>query len=279
MLKRLIQKLEYQLDKLIVSGQYFRIFRKKINWQKPKLLTEKLQVLKIDPAAEKLWTYVDKYEVRKFIKKTIGGRYLPKLYGVYQSPESINLRLLPRQFVLKPTHGSGWEIICKNKNQFDWPEAKKKLNHWLQINYYKKFREKSYKLIKPRIICEQFLKDKKGEAYDYKFFCFHGRPKLIQVDLDRFIDHTQNFYTPSWKKVPIARRFPVFKKKLTKPKKWKEMLGLAITLSTGFPHVRVDLYNLDGRIYFGEMTFSSFAGFPVWKPGKYNQILGRYLKI
>jgi len=270
-------KASYRWDKFIIEEQYFRIFKKPMNWNNPQTYPEKMQILKIQPEAEKLWIYTDKYEVRKYVKKVVGKQYLNKVYGVYKKPEEINLKSLPNKFALKPTHLSGPVIICKNKAKLDWKKTKKELNRWLKINYYRKFKEKSYKLIKPRIICEKLLRDKQDNYYDYKFFCFHGQPKLIQVDLDRYINHTQNFYTPSWRKVPIKRCFPVFKKKLGKPKDLDKMLEIASVLSAGFPHVRVDLYNLDGQILFGELTFSSFAGYPAFKSEKYNRILGSYL--
>ena len=279
MLNSLRENISYRWDKLIIELQYWKIFRQKINWDNPQTYTEKMQLLKLAPESEKLWIYADKYEVRKFVRKTIGSQYLNKLYGVYQNAEEIDLNALPNKFILKPTHGSGPIIICKNKADLNWPETKKILNRWLKKNYYHKFKEKSYKLIKPKIICERYLEDKQGNLYDYKFFCFHGKSKFIQVDLDRYVHHTQNFYTPSWRKLPLARCFPVFKKPLKKPSNLKKMLKIASSLSANFPHVRIDLYNVDNHIYFGEMTFTSFAGNPVFKPKKYDYIIGKYFKL
>jgi hypothetical protein len=270
---------EYCLDRFIVENQFFKIFHQRVNWKNPQTLAEKMQILKIDPEAKKMWIYTDRHQVREYVKKSVGGKHLIKLLGVFGNPEAINIDSLPKRFVLKTTHGSGQIIICKNKSDLNWQKTKEQLRKWLQTNYYKKFREKSYQLIKPRIICEKYMEDKNGNLFDYKLFCFHGRPRLIQVDLDRYTNHTQNFYTPGWKKIPMARCFPVFKKKLPKPKYIKKMLQIATILAKPFPHVRVDLYSVDNKIYFGEMTFTSFAGYPVFKPNKYNYILGQYLQL
>lgn len=269
-----------QFDKFFINLKYFLIFGKIINWKKPITYTEKLNVYKISPLSIKWWIYVDKFEVRKWVEKKIGKKYLVPIIGVYRNPDEIDFNSLPKKFVIKTNHGSGWIILCKDKNRLDWPSAQKKLNYWLKTNYYRLHKELSYRLVKPKIIIEKFLGNQNGDIiYDYKFFCFNGKVKLIQVDLDRFTHHSQNFYSPAWKKIPISRIFPVFIKKTKKPKNLKLMLQIASILAKNFPHARVDLYNVNGKIYFGEITFTSYGGFSAFKPEKYNQLLGSFFKL
>ncbi|MFC1626976.1 ATP-grasp fold amidoligase family protein [Patescibacteria group bacterium] len=271
--------LRYHLDKIIVSWQYKNRFKKKLDWENLKSYPEKLQYLKIMPETDKWWIYTDKLKVRDYIKSKIGEKHLFKLIDVYQSPNEIDWDKLPNQFVLKTNHGSGLIIICWDKKKFDRKAARRKLSLWLKINYYQRYRERSYRLIKPKIVCEKYYQDKKGDLHDYKFFCFDGKPKLIQVDIDRYTNHTQNFYDENWEKIKIKRCFPVFKKELKKPKALGKMLKLAKKLSEGFPHVRVDLYDVDNKIYFGEMTFTSFAGYPIFTPKRINDWLGELLVL
>jgi len=266
-------------DRFFVQLKYLLLFGKKINWKNPQTYTEKLNVYKISKQAETLAPLVDKTQVRIWIAKKIGAKYLVPLIGIYNHPDEINFKKLPNKFIIKANHGSGWIIICQDKKKLNWPKTKKQLNRWLKTSYYRLLKEKQYKTVNPKIIIEKFLADKKGETYDYKFFCFHGKVKFIQVDFDRYTHHTQNFYTPAWKKLPICRCFPCFQKPAVQPKNFKQMLKIATKLSKGFSHVRVDLYNLDGQIYFGEMTFTSFGGFSAFTPKKYDLIFGRYFKL
>jgi len=266
-------------DKFWVQFEYILFLRRRINWSHPRTYTEKLNIYKISPQAEKKWRLVDKYAARSWVAKKIGRRYLIPLIGIYQNPGKIEWDKLPNQFAIKATHGSGWTIICRDKDRFDRLAAIKRLNKWLRRNYYREHKEKQYKLAKPRIIIEKYLSDNNSDPYDYKFYCFDDQVKMIQVDLDRYTNHTQNFYTPKWRKIPMTRVFPSFQKKVKRPKNLKQMLKIASILSAGLPHVRVDLYNIDGKIYFGEMTFTSFAGVSAFKPKKYDFIFGKYFKL
>ncbi len=268
---------QHRKDKWIVNKQALEYLNYKINWRRPQTYNDHINILKVSPKSKNLWIYTDKLEVRKFVKKTIGVKYLNKLYGVYQSPDEINLNSLPNQFVLKATHGSGFNLICNNKIDLDWAKVKNKLNKWLNIDYYSLYREVSYRLIKPQIICEKYLTDKRTQEIDYKFFCWHGQPYFIQVDIDRFSKNRRlDFYSLGWQKLPFSLRYPRSDKIILPPPNLSQMADLASALSAKFDHVRVDFYNVNRRVYFGEMTFTPNCGFFDFKPDKYNYIIGQY---
>lgn len=273
----LIQEfINYQKDRCFVQKQYKSVFHRQINWRHPVTYNEKLNVDKISPQFEKLWPYVDKWRVRKFVAKKLGRQILNQVYGVYRDPESIDLESLPNQFVLKATHGSSWNIICKKKADLDWPAVKQQLKTWLKTNYYSLFRERQYKLIPPQIMCEKYLEDNQGQLTDYKFFCFHGQPRFIQVDINRFSNHRRNHYTLDWQKLPFSQIYPTTYKKIPRPTNLAKMITIAETLSAGFPHVKVDLYNVKRKVYFGELTLTHTSGLHPFKPMKYDYIFGQY---
>lgn len=279
MLKTIKDFVIYQRDKLIVDRQYWKAQHKKINWRNPKTYNDYLHLAMIDTEAEKLWIYVDKLEVRKFVKKRVGSHILNKVENVYRSTEEIDFNSLPNQFALKTNHGSSWNIICKNKKELNWPEAKNKIDGWINRNYYYLFRERPYKLIKPKIFLEKYLKNKQEELPDYKFFCFHGQPKFIQTNTDRFTkNHRQTFFSLDWKKLPFYRLVPSSNKTIPCPSNLSKMLEIASKLSSSkdFTHARVDLYQVDNKIYFGEMTLTPGAGIYNFKPNKYEYLLGEY---
>ena len=266
-------------DKFFIQLKYLVIFRKKINWQKPQTYNEKLNVYKISTYAEKLWPYVDKITVRKFVAKKIGQKYLNKIYEVYRGANEIDLNKLPHKFVLKTNHGSGFNIIVKNKADLDWSKAKAKLSRWLNTDYYRQKKERFYKLVRPKIICEKYLESDHGQLTDYKFFCFDGRPKFIHVDVDRYTNHQRNFYDLSWKKLPVWQGVPTIKRNMPRPSGLKQMIKLSKILSAGFPHVRIDFYKVKSKIYFSEITFAQYGGMKPFHPGKFDLIFGRYFKL
>lgn len=292
-LKKLVKK--YPLLKsryyLIKSGYYKRygdkkiitkLFKKRLGYipdlENPITFNEKMQWLKLywyDSNAAKL---ADKYSVRKYVKEKCGDEYLNQLYGVYDDVRKIDLTQLPNQFVLKVTHGSGFNVICKNKKEVNWNEKFKLIKTWMKINYYLINREWVYKDIKPNIICERYLSDTDpGGIKDYKFFCFNGVPKYIQVDSDRFIDHKRNMYDINWRRLPVDYFYSRTEELDEKPSKLEEMIEIVKKLSEGFPFVRVDLYFTQNKIYFGEMTFFPESGFGKFMPEKYDKIFGEQL--
>jgi hypothetical protein len=268
-------------DKKIIKKRFKKRLGREVNLVNPLKYNDKLQWLKLnwyDPLATKC---ADKYEVREIIEKTIGSEYLNKIYGVYESVDEINLDKLPKSFVLKGTHGSGYNIICKDKNEMNWEQEFKKMRRWLRTNYYYSKREWVYKDIKPRIICERYLSDETGQPpMDYKIFCFHGEPKLIQVDVDRFGGHKQNFYEIDWAYKNIEIEVPSEKGiQVTKPKELDRMLELSRQISKDFPHVRVDFYEVKGQVIFGELTFFHHSGMGKFNPPEYEIEMGNYLKL
>ncbi|MGO1469477.1 MAG: ATP-grasp fold amidoligase family protein [Tissierella sp.] len=268
-------------DKLYLKLQYRHHFNKKLNLKGPKNFNEKIQWLKLNDRKPEYVNYVDKYEVRKYIKDTIGDEYLIPLIGVYDSVEQIDWISLPDSFVLKCTHGSSSNIICKNKADLDIEAAKIMLNRWLSSNWFWYGREWPYKNVKPRIVCEKYMVDESNvELKDYKIFCFNGEPKLIQVDFNRFEHHQRNIYDINWDYIEASIKYPTNPDTIIKkPVKLDEMLEISKKLSAGIPHVRVDLYSIEESIYFGELTFHHGSGYEKIKPESLNNAMGEWIDL
>jgi hypothetical protein len=226
---------------------------------------------------------VDKYEAKRYVASIIGEEYIIPTYGVYNSFEEIDFTALPKQFVLKCTHNSGGVFVCKDKAFFDIEGARKQVNKWLKKNPFWKNREYPYKNVKPRIIIEQYMEDESGyELKDYKFFCFNGIAKYIFVASDRGKDNEEtkfDFYDMKWNLLPFTNGHPNSNKLMKKPLNFDKMIELSERLSQGIPHVRVDLYNINGRIYFGELTFFHWSGLVPFVPEKWDYEFGRWLKL
>ena len=257
-------------DKLYLKIVYWGETGKKLNLEDPKTYNEKLQWIKLYDRKQEYSTYVDKYEVRKYIAKTIGEEYLIPIIGVYE---------LPNQFVLKCTHGSGSNIICHDKNKLDINNAKKKLNKWMKKNWYWFGREWPYKNVKPRIICEKYISEGTEIPDDYKIMCFNGEPKCIQLHKGRFTNHLQDFYTTDWKLMKLNQGLPSTNGLQERPSKLDEMLDLSRTLSKGFKHIRVDFYYVNKKLYFGELTFFDGSGFYPFEPEEYDYLLGGWINL
>jgi len=252
-----------------------------LNLKNPKTFNEKIQWLKLYGNLQKYTDLVDKYEVRKYIAERIGEEYLIPLIGVWDKFEDINFSKLPEQFVLKCNHDCGSVVICKDKNSFDIGAAKTKLNKCLKQNFYYQSRESQYKNIKPKIICEKYMVDESGiELKDYKFFCFNGEPKIIQVDFDRFTEHKRNIYDTKWNYIPVSVQYPTDPNMIIKvPVGFQNMLNLAEMLSKNIPHVRIDFYSIYDKIYFGELTFTHGAGYEIFQPEKFALEMGSWLEL
>ena len=251
-----------------------------LNLDNPKKFTEKLQWLKLfnrNPLYTKL---VDKYEVRDYVKKLIGEKYLIPCLGVYDSVNEIDFEQLSNQFVLKTTHDSGTVVICKNKKNFDISKAKKFLSKRLKRKYFYLWRKWSYKDVKPRIIAEKYMEDKTYKGInDYKFYCFNGEPKIMFIISERNINPKISFYDMNFNKLDLHQTFPEYHKKIKKPKNFEKMLKFCKILSENFPHVRVDFYECNDQLYFGELTFFDSAGFDKFSPDMYNDILGEWIDL
>lgn len=269
-------------DKMYLKIKYYLIIGNKLNLQNPKTFNEKLQWLKLYCREPEYTMMVDKYVVRKYIKESIGEEYLIPLLGVYDSFEDIDFDKLPNQFVIKPNHTSGNVFICKDKSKIDYQKLRKEINSWLSREYYWCHREWPYKNVKPIIICEKFLVDESGiELKDYKFMCFNGEVKCSFVCLNRDSSNGLNvdFYDMDWNPMPFERHYPNSGTVIPKPRNYDKMVEYARILSKGIPFVRVDFYESNGKLYFGELTFYPGSGFEEFIPESYDYLLGSWLAL
>lgn len=280
--------MEYKIFKiskyLLSNKQYILIVgyiktRKFANIKNPITFYDKIQYLKIHETLKKYSDYVDKYKVREFVKCEIGEEYLIPLLGVYNKFEEIDFDILPDKFVLKTNNSCGRNIICKNKKDINKKSIKRKLKKWLKEEFYYRFRETQYKDIKPLIICEKYLEDKSGGLMDYKFICSNGEPKYIQVDIDRYGKHKQKYFDVEWNELDWSYGFEKYNGEIKKPENLDKMITIAKRLSSKFNFVRVDLYSVEDKIYFGELTFTPAAGLLIFKPKEVNKIVGDYIDI
>lgn len=253
----------------------------RLNLKHPKLYTEKLQWLKLHDRNPMYSTLVDKYEVKQFIREHLGEEYVIPNYGVWNHFDDIDFDKLPNQFVLKCTHDSGNVWICKDKATFDTVAAKNKIEESLKHNFFWWTREWPYRKVKPRIIAEKYQVDESGtELKDYKFFCFNGIPRYVQVDYNRFIDHKRNIYDLNWTLQDFEIQYPSDKSHIIHcPENFDKMIDVVTKLASNIPHVRIDLYNIRGHIYFGEFTFYHGSGFEEFRPIEWNGTFGNLLNL
>lgn len=253
----------------------------KLNLKNPKSFSEKLQWLKLYNRNPLYTTLVDKYSVKKWVVEKIGEEHIIPTLGVWNNAEEIDFSKLPNQFVLKTTNGGGGDvIICKDKSVFDKKRAIAHLNKGLKKNIYQTRREWSYKNVPPRIIAEKYMVEESGELKDYKFFCFDGIVKCLQVDYDRFVEHHRNVYDTEWNLLPFSIQYPSKKNVvIPKPKNFETMLNIAALLSKNIPHVRVDLYNINGSVFFGELTFYHGSGYEKFEPKEWDYKFGDWIKL
>ena len=241
-------------DSIILKYDFKKILGRKLDLKCPKTLNEKLQWLKIYDRKPIYTTMVDKYAVKDYVASIIGEEYIIPTIGIWESFDDINFNLLPNQFVMKCTHDSGSTIVCKNKKEFDIEFAKSKINKCLAQNfYYRVGREWPYKDVKPRILIEEFIAD---TPYDYKFYMFNGKMDSVMVCTDRENGHAKfRFYDKDWKRLIYMHPELEPDGDVFCPDNFGKMIDIAEKLSSGFPHIRVDLYNIEGQVYFGELTF------------------------
>ena len=271
-------------DRLYLQIKFRLEMGEKLNLKHPKTFNEKLQWLKLYNRRPEYTTMVDKHAVKNYVANKIGKEYIIPTLGVWDRLEEIDWEVLPNQFVLKTTHGGGGGgvSICRDKATFNRQEACQKLQRSLNSDIYLNYREWPYKDVPKRIIAEKYMVDESGvELKDYKFFCFNGRVEYFKVDFDRFNSHKANYYDreanllPFWEKVCPADHTRVF----DKPKNFDKMIELAETLSRNIPFVRIDFYNINGNIYFGEITFFPGAGMNKFEPKEWDYRIGKYLKL
>ena len=274
-----INRLKKMSDKereAFISKEYRAAFGVDMDWENPRKYTEKMQIEKlynINPLKIQL---TDKFAVRQWVEEKIGEEYLIPLLGSWDKFSDINFNELPDSFVLKTNHGSAMNAVVKNKHKFNKLVAKWHFDDWMKVDFaYYAGLEMHYSQISPRkILGEQFIADSNGELNDYKFLCFHGKPYYCWVDTGRFTNHCRDIYDMGWKKQPWSQKYPMSNKEIPKPVNFDKMVEIVEILCEGIPQVRVDLYNVDGKIYFGEMTFTSGTGYEKIDPPEYDLVLG-----
>lgn len=278
----LLKKFKFLPPPFYVKIYYEYYTGKKLNLEDPREFNEKIQWLKVYYPDPRLTRLVDKYEVRTYVEEKVGPQYLNELLEVYNSPGEVDFEALPQKFVIKGVHGCNWNLIVEDKSRLNKWKARLKFRKWMSRNYYyRSGLEWAYKNIKPRLIAEKYLEEiGKKSINDYKFFCFNGEPRFIQVDLDRKQAHTRCYYDLNWNKLPFADTdYPPFSEALAEPANFREMISVVTRLADDFPFVRVDLYNIDGKIIFGEMTFYPADGRLEFIPEQYNTIIGDYISL
>lgn len=256
-------------------------FGKYPDLEDPKTYNEKLQWLKLYDRKPEYTKMVDKYEAKQYVADLIGEEYVIPTLGVWNSFDEIEFDTLPDQFVLKCTHDSGGLVIVKDKSKFDKKQAKKILEKSLKRNYYFSAREWPYKDVEPRIIAEQYLNDiQSGELRDYKFFVFHGEIDNVCVCKDRASGQTKFLhYDTNWNRLNYQWCEPDIHPELERPANFDKMMEIAHKLADGFCHLRVDLYDVSGKVYFGELTFFDQAGFDTDITEQTNLKWGTKLKL
>ena len=284
-----VKRLNGRYGQALSDEEYLRkMFKVKVgkalNLDNPQCFTEKLQWLKLYNRKPEYTIMVDKYTAKKYVAEKIGEEYIIPTYGIWDRFDDIDFDALPNQFVLKCTHDSGGRIICRDKEQLDLQRAKQKINASLARDYYLSGREWPYKDVPRKIIAEKYMKEESVESgeeclTDYKWFCFNGEPKLVYISKDNAADPRTDFFDMDFNHVNMRMKDKNSEVLPEKPKLFDEMKRLATILSAGIPHVRVDFYNINGRIYFGELTFFHNSGFSRIYPEEWDYTFGSWIKL
>lgn len=258
--------LRFLPDKSYIKLYYRLRVGRKLNMNNPTTLNEKLQWLKFNYRFPLQSIVSDKLLVREYVKDKIGEKYLIPLIGSWKKYDDIDFSLLPEKFVLKCNHDSGGLVVCNDKEKLNYIEARRKIEKSLNSNFFYIGREYQYRNIKPMILCEKFISDNGNVPMDYKIYCFNGVPDVILVCKDRFSKKTHRasyyFFDQEWNFQPLNKGDDNIRNvDLSKPKNLDEMIEIAKKLSKDFVFARIDLYNVDGKIYFGEITLSPNSGF------------------
>lgn len=268
-------------DKLYICLMYRKNMGRWPNLNDPVTFTEKLQWLKLNYRKPEFCIMVDKLAVKEYVANKIGSEHVIPTYEMWEKPDDIKIDNLPNQFVLKWNHDSGSVIICHNKSQFDLEKAKQKLAKGARKNGFWYGREWPYKGVKPFIIAEKFVEDKEHsrDLKDYKFFCFNGKVKVFKIDFNRFIDHHANYYSPKGELLQFGEIVcpPDYSHQEIIPSNLAEMISLAEKLSVDTPFLRVDFYNCQNNILFGELTFYPASGFGRFTSDSWDKKLGDML--
>lgn len=284
-LGRFISKLQQNKiisDEIFIRLQYLVLLKKILHLKKPITLNEKVQWLKLYDKRNIYTVLADKYEVKSFVAKKVGQEFVIPTIGIYDSFDEINFSKLPKSFILKCTHDCGSIIICKDKMFFNIEAARDTLTKKLQINHYNRYLEWAYKNIKPRIICEEFIKSKNERGIrEYKFMCYNG--KALYFSLEEFRESPGglriDYFDINWNKFPLKKPYPNLGYNAKKPKNFKQMIEIVEVLAKDIPYVRVDLNVVGEYIYFSEMTLYPGGGYSIFIPSEYDEYFGRPLKL
>lgn len=275
--------LRWMPDKIHIRIGYFLAFGRRLDLANPVSFSEKLQWLKLYNRKSEYVAMVDKFLVKEIVAKKIGMKHIIPTLGVWSKFDDIDFEQLPEQFVIKCTHDSGGVIIVKDKNSMNYESTKSIIEQSLKLNYYDIGREWPYKNVIPKIIIEPYLLDEKsGELPDYKFMCFNGKVECIFVCTERGSEDGVRItiFDRSWNKLSYERfGHPSSDNQIEKPNNWDEMIGMAETLSKELPFVRVDLYEVNGEVYFGEYTFFPAGGLERFQPESADYELGKKLNL
>ncbi len=269
-------------DEKYLKIRYKATFGKKLNLENPQTFNEKLQWLKLYDRKPEYTKMVDKYEVKKYVENLVGKEYIIPTLGIYNTWEEIKFEELPNEFAIKCTHDSGSVVICKNKDSFNKNKARKKIEKALKRNFYINGREWPYKNVKPRIIIEKYMKNEdEEELKDYKLFCFNGKPEIILVCSERYSSSNmcETWFDEDWNLMDIIEGNHRVDKNIKAPQSFKKMKYLASQLSKNIPFVRIDFYEVNSKIYFGEMTFFPASGFEKFDPKEWDKKLGKMIDL
>lgn len=273
--------LKWMPDDLYLKLVYRCWMGKTLNLENPKTFSEKLQWLKLYNRKQEYSIMADKYAARKYISDIIGEEYLVPLIGVWNDPDEINIDSLPRQFVLKCNHNSEKGLcICKDKSKLNFNKVRRELRKGIREDYYQGGREWQYKNISRKIICEKYLEDGTGDVLqDFKLFCFNGEPKLMYVSREASNNPETDFFDMEFNRIPMQMKDPNSNRKIEKPVNFDLMKEISRKLAENIPFLRVDFYEINEKLYVGELTFFHNSGFVSISPEEYNTILGDYIVL
>lgn len=276
---KILKMLSFIPDRVMISIQYRIKTGRHLHLYNPQRYTEKLQWYKLNYRKKIMTTCSDKYSVRQFVKKRGLSEQLNQLYAVFDSPDDIDFDLLPNSFAMKMTVGSGMNYFITDKSKIDVGKLRIIAKEWFRADSCSYGREWCYYGIKPRIIFEELLPmNEHDDLPDYKFFCFNGEPYCLYTMIDYTKNHENGrlgFFDMNFKLLPYYRKdFKPIREQIRKPKNFEKMVEYARILSKNFPHVRVDFYNIEGKIVFGELTFYNASGYTVFEPDEFDYIMG-----
>lgn len=263
----------------LVSAQFVERFGRPLDYRNPATFTEKINWAKVHGRLERLAPFVDKHRVRRHIAATVGPDLLAPQLAVASGSAGLDWDALPPSFVLKASHGSGWNILVPDKTAADRAAIGRRLDEWMRKRFFFYGLETQYLPIPPRIVAEEFIGDPASAPADHKIHCVGGEPRYIQTDFDRFGRHTQSLHDLHWRRLRVRLQHAPADFDPPRPAALDRMLDIARRLSAPFPYVRVDLYDVDGRVYFGELTFTPNTGMTLFDPPEFDLELGRDIDL